>query len=144
MLTAILVVVFVVLLIAFLGTTGKKKKTTGVGKSFLPRIFFSSSKFRYDLKRNKGTPFILDKAAGEISDIKRNPFTFGLAENSGAVLGPNLILNGILWSEESPSAVINENVLGVGDAIGGFKVKQILKDSVVLDNGQAILELKLN
>lgn len=139
--TAGLIVVFVVLLVAFLGRT---KKGPGPSKSFLPKIFFSSPKFTYDAQRNKGTPFILDKAAGEIIDIKRDPFTFGLNQGAELDLGANLSLKGILWDEGNPSVVINESVLKTGDMVSGYTVKQILKDSVILQNGQSTLELKLN
>jgi len=59
----------------------------------------------------------------------------------------NLKLVGIIWSD-APQAMVEEqkeqktNVLNVGDQIGVFRVKQILKDSVILESGTVEQQLR--
>jgi len=43
-----------------------------------------------------------------------------------------LTLNGILWDEESPSAIINGEVVYVGGKIGSYRVRSILPEKVIL------------
>ncbi|MCX5681693.1 MAG: hypothetical protein NT079_05425 [Candidatus Omnitrophica bacterium] len=140
-LTAILIVVFIGLLFLFLN---KAKNFGPTGLRFTPKIFFAASQFQYDTERNKGTPFILEKAEGETISTERDPFAFGASENTQAVPGSGLFLKGIIRSEDNPSAVINDRVLVVGDEIDGFKVTQILNESVILANEKLTLTLKLN
>ena len=54
-----------------------------------------------------------------------------------------LVLNGIVWDKTNPQAIINDEILGVGDVIGKNKVVSINQDSVMLNDGTADLELKL-
>lgn len=141
LITGVLIAIFVVFLVLFLGRLKTIRrpdvKTSG------PSLSFMMSKFKYDASRNKGTPFILDRAAGEIIDIKRDPFAFGSAGGAqGGVL--SLSLMGIIWNAAAPTAVINGNVVKAGDDVSGFKVKEILQDRVILESGTAALELKIN
>ena len=46
--------------------------------------------------------------------------------------GPTLILQGIIWDENQPNAVINGEIVAKGDNIRGFIVQEIKKDRVVL------------
>jgi len=139
--TIILVFFFIVLLIAF-SHRGKGQKQ--ISKHILPRMFSVREYFRYDTQRNQGTPFILDKAHGEITEIKRDPFSFGLSGETNVIRTSDLLLKGIIWDSDNPSAVINDQVLKEGVTIGGFKVVKILRESVILENGASRLELKLN
>lgn len=68
----------------------------------------------------------------------RNPFTPG-----GAASKTALVLNGIMWDEKKPLAIIGSEVLGVGGKIGEYAVTEIKKDSVILNNGTGDLELRL-
>ena len=52
------------------------------------------------------------------------------------------ILNGILWDETAPSAVVNGRLVAVGDELDGWKVAEIRKDRVVLSNGTTTQTLK--
>jgi hypothetical protein len=48
-----------------------------------------------------------------------------------------LKLSGILWDETKPAAIIDDNIVSVGDKIGDRKVTRITKDTVVLEeNGE--------
>lgn len=46
-----------------------------------------------------------------------------------------LTLNGILWDERNPCAVLNNQVVEVGDRVGTWEVVAIEKGRVVVSNG---------
>jgi hypothetical protein len=54
-----------------------------------------------------------------------------------------LTLSGILWDKVKPLAVINNNVVKVGDKVGGGVVAEIKQDRVVLKEGSITREIKL-
>lgn len=70
----------------------------------------------------------------------RNPFILG---RLGAAVASELSLDGIVWDEESPYAIINDEIVKVGDEIAGNKVIDIKVDSVTLSDGSREYELKL-
>ncbi len=139
--TVILIIFFIALVIAF---SQRGKGLAAVSRRGLPDKFSLSRHFMFDPQRNKGTSFVLDKAAGEIIEIKRDPFSFGLSGETQAIPASDLFLKGIIWDPDNPSAVINDRVLKVGEIIEGFKVVRILRESVILENGVSRLELKLS
>ncbi len=139
--TGILIIFFIVLVIAF---SQRKKGLPKVFQSALPGKLFLGRHFTFDPQRNKGTSFILNKAFGGITEIKRDPFSFGLSGEIKATPALDLSLKGIRWGPDNPSVVINDRVLRVGETIGGFKVVEILRGSVVLENGDSRLELKIS
>ncbi|MCH8874358.1 hypothetical protein IH824_16600 [candidate division KSB1 bacterium] len=55
----------------------------------------------------------------------------------------DLELRGILWHNKFPSAVISGEVVQVGNMLGRFRVKRILKKQVILfsENGKIVLHL---
>lgn len=57
---------------------------------------------------------------------------------------PNLALNGIMFIESHPQAIINNTVVEVGDTIEGARVVRIERNAVVLscDGGEVTLTLK--
>ena len=55
----------------------------------------------------------------------------------------NLTLNGILWDEKTPKAIVNEKMLMIGDTIYGYTVVQIKPRSVVLKTGEKNIELQV-
>lgn len=72
----------------------------------------------------------------------RDPFTGRVY--SGEASGPiDLQLQGILWDEKKPRALIGGEIVGKGDALGNNVVIKISKDSVLLNDGTNDLELKL-
>ncbi len=54
-----------------------------------------------------------------------------------------LVLQGIFWDETNPKAVLNDRVLGQGDALGAYKVMEIKPSSVVLLMGEKKIELRV-
>ena len=63
----------------------------------------------------------------------RDPFSLKVA----------LALNGILWDDNLPQAIIGDNVVKVGDKVGNNTVVSILKDRVILNDGTRDLEFEL-
>ncbi|MCA9404945.1 MAG: hypothetical protein KC684_00260 [Candidatus Omnitrophica bacterium] len=57
--------------------------------------------------------------------------------------GQNIVLNGIFWNSQKPSALINNEVLGVGMQLNGYKVVKITRKTVVVDDGVNVLELRM-
>jgi len=74
---------------------------------------------------------------------KRNPFSPPDVEEEEEA-ATSLVLEGIIWDEETPSAMINDMIVNEGDIIEDKKVKKITKDSVILiENGEEeVLKLK--
>ena len=54
-----------------------------------------------------------------------------------------LTLNGILWDEENPKAIINNVIVTIGDTIGENTVVGIKNDRVILNDGIRDFELGL-
>ncbi len=81
---------------------------------------------------------------------KRDPF-WSLLGNRGAILNfdndiqaSDMILEGILVEPNAGSvAIINGNIIKVGDKVGFFIVKEIQVNVVILAKGQEIVTLKL-
>ena len=73
---------------------------------------------------------------------KRNPFSPPAVEEEEAAT--SLVLEGIIWDEKTPSAMINDMIVIEGDTVEGKKIKRIMKDSVILiENGEEeVLKLK--
>ena len=69
----------------------------------------------------------------------RDPFTGGAA---GAEVS-GFDLSGILWDATQPIAVINGQMLRVGDELESYKVTQIAQDSVLLSDGSQTLTLAI-
>ena len=55
--------------------------------------------------------------------------------------GPEL--NGILWDEAKPLAVVNKQIVEEGGVVGGYAVISISQQSVVLSDGREDIELYL-
>lgn len=70
----------------------------------------------------------------------RDPF---LQQSSIATIvkAVNLTLNGILWDEKRPKAIVNEKTIMEGDTIYGYTVEAIRPKSVILKTGEKNIEL---
>jgi len=55
----------------------------------------------------------------------KNPFTSGLLEKSSKVM-----VTGIIYNAENPSAIVSGEIVREGDTIGGCKVIKIYRDKV--------------
>lgn len=71
----------------------------------------------------------------------RNPF-LKETESSGAPAS-SWVLNGIVWEEKMPRAVINGRIVGVGSKIGNAAVVKIEPTRVLLKDGEKDIELKV-
>ena len=69
----------------------------------------------------------------------RDPFTGGSAgsEVSG------FDLSGILWDPSQPIAIINGQMLRVGDEVEGYRVTAITQDTVSISDGGQVLKLAI-
>lgn len=70
----------------------------------------------------------------------RDPFV-PQASISAIVRAVNLTLNGILWDETRPKAIVNEKTLLIGDTLYGYTVVEIKPRSVILRTGEKNIEL---
>jgi hypothetical protein len=70
----------------------------------------------------------------------RNPFSL---DTGRATTMRDLILNGVLWDENEPAVIINDEILGIGDKIGLYTIVDIQKDKVILNDGTKNCELCL-
>ncbi|NQT47149.1 MAG: hypothetical protein HQ593_06740 [Candidatus Omnitrophica bacterium] len=77
-----------------------------------------------------------DKMA--VSEWGKDPFTYRPLAHMG-----DLKLGGIVWDEEAPTAIIDGEIVGVGDEIEGNIVVEIQPDKVILNDGTKIVELTL-
>jgi hypothetical protein len=67
------------------------------------------------------------------------------AETSSASYGTGgLILTGIMWDKDNPLAIINDNVVKIGDKLNEFTVSEINEKNVVLekDGNECRIELR--
>lgn len=55
----------------------------------------------------------------------------------------NLKLTGVLWNEQSPSAVINGEIVQVGSRLGSFRVSRIQPETVTLTSAKSRVVLEL-
>jgi hypothetical protein len=55
----------------------------------------------------------------------------------------DLRISGIIWDEAAPKVIINGQILGEGDFIGGLRVENIEKHKVTLSDNQKIIELNI-
>lgn len=70
-------------------------------------------------------------------DWGRNPFMSSLAVSQGP------ILDGILWDASKPVAIINGEIVGKGDSVGIYVVVEVRPESVLLNDGEKDIELRL-
>lgn len=79
-----------------------------------------------------------ERARSSFNSWKRSPFVpQSLSGNK------SLVLNGILWDQKDPKAIINDKIVGVGDTVAKHRVIEIKKDQVILGIGTERIEIKL-
>lgn len=52
-------------------------------------------------------------------------------------------LEGVMWNEKAPRAIINGRVVSVKDRVGANEVVEIKKDRVILNDGKDFIELNI-
>jgi hypothetical protein len=77
----------------------------------------------------------------KFSDWGRNPFIW-YKETTEAVA--DLALSGIMWDRTSSYAIINGEIVHVGEAIDGKTIKRIEPNKVILHDGKREYVLELN
>lgn len=60
-----------------------------------------------------------------------------------AVKSQKSILSGVLWERESPQAMINDEIVGIGGKAGLYTVVDIQQDRVILNDGTKDFEVLL-
>jgi hypothetical protein len=89
--------------------------------------------------------------AGEVIEIYReqpwgrDPFYHGFKPPKIAKTSPEIRMHlfGILYRQINPQALINNRVVGVGDVLGDYKVIEITRGYVALNNGKRTVKLKV-
>lgn len=76
----------------------------------------------------------------EYKDYKRNPFTAASVSQSQ---GAGLQLSGIIYDEKGLYALINDQIVHLGDKIGEYAVTGITQSKVILNDGAKDIELKI-
>lgn len=87
---------------------------------------------------------VSETASGNNVEWGRDPFSLG-ASNVQKLGMEDLALNGIMADKENPYAIINNDVVKLGDKVNGMTVIEINEKNVVLEqNGQKhTLELNI-
>lgn len=70
----------------------------------------------------------------------RNPFTSARISASGVT---GLWLGGIIYNAQGGYALINNQIVHVGDEVNGNRIVDIKRDRVILNDGSKDFELKL-
>lgn len=89
----------------------------------------------------KGTAYLTRNAKKTAySSWSRDPFSTSPAPIKGY---GGLTLEGIIWDKENPMAIINDNIVKIGDKVSGNTVVDIKQDKVILNDGTKDFELRL-
>jgi hypothetical protein len=75
-------------------------------------------------------------------ELKRDPFSLAPIIPSEKY-SSDTHLNGIVWDKTSPMAIINDEIVKIGDSVGGKIVVDIKQDRVILNDGSKDFELRL-
>ncbi|GEM_PF-738913 len=65
----------------------------------------------------------------------RDPMVFGAVSTPGKQSTEGPVVKGIVFSEDSPSAVVGERIVTAGDTVAGAKIEKINRDSVEFSMG---------
>lgn len=99
---------------------------------------------RYSRSHTKDV--VVTKTAKTVSPPKAQPISLPKVETIDLMPSspPTFVLNGIMYVEDKPQAIINGHVLEEGDKINGATVLVIEKDCVLLSINDANMKLELN
>ena len=94
-----------------------------------------------ELTVKKGTAYLTRNAKKTAySSWSRDPFSTSPAPIKGY---GGLTLGGIMWDKKNPMAIINDNIVKIGDTVSGNTVVDIKQDKVILNDGSKDIELLL-
>lgn len=107
-----------------------KKKAMARAVSFKPE----EEKFLY-ASHDKRDPFVplVDKKGRPVA-VLEGGIQFKISD---------LSLEGIIWDETKPLAIINDQVVGCGDKVSGVTVVKIERDKVILNYQNESFDLKM-
>lgn len=74
----------------------------------------------------------------------KDPFVSPIKDGKGAVMPSSLKLSAILYAKDKPSAIINKDIVYIGDVIDGQKIVDIKKGYVILQNKMETYKLEIN
>jgi len=57
------------------------------------------------------------------------------------IVRPKITINGIIWDRSAPYAILNNDIYGEGDQIGGYTVQTIQDTMIVLGNSDDIFSI---
>ncbi len=85
------------------------------------------------------------QSSSRFPDWGASPFLVerGSAPSGTAAMPSARVLSGILWDPQSPSAIVDNHLIHVGDRVGGWRVQEIRQDRVVLSDGTSTQTLTL-
>jgi len=75
----------------------------------------------------------------QYNEWDRSPFVLQKSKRNDS----GLILGGIFWDKDKPQAIINNQIVGLGEELEGYRVIEIKKDRVILSDGANKIELRL-
>ena len=75
-------------------------------------------------------------------ELKSDPFT-AIPIVSEQSLQSRVVLTGILWDKDNPLAIIDDNVVKIGERVGNKTVIDIKRDRVILSDGETPSEVRL-
>ena len=146
--TAFLIITFIFIMgnsirnITSSGTGTKESKIITPDK-FKEIIDSTKHKTSITLKDTSVSKYKKEIASIEATGWGRDPFSKRSALLGGGEFISDFKLEGILWDESQPTAIINGEILKEGDKIGSAKIVQIQKDSVIINDGSKDYRLNL-
>ena len=75
-------------------------------------------------------------------ELKSDPFT-AIPITDGPGLQSASPLTGIIWDKDKPLAIIDNNVVKIGEQVGDKTVVDIKRDRVIFSDGKALSEIRL-
>ena len=93
-----------------------------------------SAAVRQDITRERAA----QRRRTETLSWERDPFLRGGTEGTSG-----LVLSGILWDANAPIAILNGQMLHVGDELEGYRIVYITPDHVAVTDGTDTLQLQI-
>ncbi len=85
-------------------------------------------------------PVARDRKRTDFNSWSRDPFAPGDISALGI---SELALNGIIWDRVEPNAIINDEIVKIGDKVLNYKIVDIKYDKVIINDGVNNFELRL-
>jgi hypothetical protein len=84
-----------------------------------------------------------DKGLGMQAKDVASPIRSAISSGVAFVHAPDLELNGIMYLQDRPRAIINGNMVEAGESVSGARINTITRDSVLLNYNDLEITLKL-